>query len=91
LTGKISGIRIRDIERIEDKEDEATFMLPQGTPLSRDFWESPTLDELAQSQNVRPMADVRALFGTWPGDMDDSFEETIDDLRHSHVDRDAPL
>ena len=35
------------------------------------------------------MPDVRVLFGTWPGDMDDSFEETIDDLRHSHVGREA--
>jgi hypothetical protein len=63
--------------------------LPQGTSLSRDFWESPTLDELAQSQNVRPMPDVRALFGTWPGDMDDDFEMAIDDLRHSRVGRDS--
>ncbi|MGA2545666.1 MAG: hypothetical protein ABSF43_03915 [Rectinemataceae bacterium] len=85
LTGKIAGIRIRDIERIEDKEDEATYMLPQGTPLSRDFWESPTLDELAQSQNVRPMPDVRTLFGTWPGNLDDDFEMAIDDLRHSRM------
>jgi hypothetical protein len=65
--------------------------LPQGTPLSRDFWESPTLDELAQSQNVGPMAEVRALFGTWPGDIDGNFEDMIDDLRHSHVGRDSPL
>jgi len=39
-------------------------------------------DELAESQNVKPMADVRTLFGTWPGEEDDGFEETIDELRH---------
>jgi len=58
-----------------------------GHPISRDFWESPTLDELAQAQNVRPMMDVRTLFSTWPGEVDDGFEEAIDELRHSQKGR----
>lgn len=85
MTGRIASIKIHDIERLEDREGEAADLLPQGTPLSRDFWESPTLDELAQAQNVRPMADVKALFGTWPGEMNDGFEEAIDELRHSQM------
>ena len=60
-------------------------LLPQGTPISRNFWESPTLDDLAQSQNVPPMADVRRLFGTWPGEEDDGFEVAIDELRHQSI------
>jgi hypothetical protein len=55
------------------------------TWISRSFWESPTLDELAQAQNVKPMADVRALFGTWPGEANDGFEDAIDELRHSSM------
>ena len=47
-----------------------------------DFWESPTLEELAQSQQVQPMEDVRSLFGTWPGDEDDDFEAIIYEWRH---------
>lgn len=82
VSGKITSIKIHDIERLEDRENEAAELLPQGTPISRDFWESPTLDELAQAQHVQPMADVRALFGTWPGEEDDGFEEAIDELRH---------
>lgn len=85
LTGRIASIKIHDIERLEDRESEAADLLPQGTPISRSFWESPSLDELAQTQNVRPMTDVRTLFGTWPGEIDDGFEETIDELRHSQV------
>lgn len=85
LTGRIASIKIHDIERLEYRENEATDLLPQGTPISRGFWTSPTLDELAQAQNVRPMTDVRTLFGTWPGEMNDGFEETIDELRHSHL------
>jgi hypothetical protein len=87
LTGKIASIKIHDIERLEEREGEAADLLPQGTPISRNFWESPTLDELAQTQNVRPMADIRALFGTWPGEMDDGFEKDIDEVRHSHAGR----
>ncbi len=87
VSGKISSIKIHDIERLEEYEGEATELLPQGTPISRSFWESPSLDELAEAQNVKPMADVRALFGTWPGDVDDGFEDAIDELRHSHMER----
>lgn len=87
LTGKIASIKIHDIERLEDREGDAADLLPQGTPISRSFWESPTLDELAQAQNVRPIADVRALFGTWPGEIDDGFENSIDELRHSQAGR----
>lgn len=82
ITRKISSIKIHDIERLEGREDVAAELLPQGTPVSRDFWESPTLDELAQSQHVQPIADARALFGTWPGEDGDGFEASIDELRH---------
>ena len=51
-------------------------------PASSPFWESPTLEELARFQNVKFMTDVSALFGTWPGEEDDGFEEMIDELRH---------
>lgn len=82
VTGRIATIRIHDIERLEDRDDDTARLLPQGTPVGRDFWESPTLDELAEAQSVRPMANVRALFGTWPGEINDCFEDDIDDLRH---------
>lgn len=83
VSGRITTIKIHDIERLEDQENEATELLPQGTPVSRAFWESPTLDELAESQNVGPLQDIRALFGTWLGEIDDGFEKVIDELRRS--------
>ena len=82
VSGKITSIKIHDIERLEEMENEAVDLLPQGTTISPGFWESPTIDELAESQNVKPMADVRALFGTWPDEENDGFEEVIDELRH---------
>jgi hypothetical protein len=88
LTGKISSIKIRDIERLEDRESEDTNLLPTGTPVFGNFWESVTLDELAQAQHVSPLVDVGALFGTWPGDANDGFEAAIDDFRHAFMHRD---
>ena len=86
---KITSIKIHDIQRLEDRQDEAADLLPRGTPISRTFWESPTLDQLARSQEVRPMTDVRRLFGTWPGEEDDGFEHAIDELRHPGTKKDS--
>ena len=63
-------------------QNKATDSLRRETPVSQSFWSSPTIEELARSQNVQPMADVRVLFGTWPDDEDDGFEDSIDELRH---------
>jgi len=46
-----------------------------------DFFKSTTLDKLALAQNVKPIPDVTILFGSWPGEMDDGFEDAIDELR----------
>ena len=83
VTGKITSIKIHDIERLEERENEAADLLPRGTPVEYGFWDSPTLEELAQAQQVEPITDIRPLFGSWPGELDDGFEETIDALRHS--------
>ena len=79
------SIKIPDIERLDGHEDEAVGLLLEGTSISRDFWKSPTLDELAQAQNVKPLADVRVLFGPWPGEANDGFEDAINELRHSSI------
>ena len=82
---KIASIRISDIESLPDRQDEGITPLPRGTVIPQSFWESPTLRQLARSQNVRPIVDVNALFGTWPGEKDDGFEAAIDALRHHGV------
>lgn len=53
------------------------------------FWESPTLDELARSQNVRLMTDAQGLLDTWPGEGNDGFEAAIEALRHSSPKRNS--
>jgi hypothetical protein len=80
-TGKISTIKLADIQRLEEQEDAQKELLPVGTPLPTDFWLSPTIEELAQAQSVEPLMDVGVLFGTWPGEVDDGYEDSIRSLR----------
>ena len=61
---------------------ERADSLPQGGLFSQNFWESPSLEELAKAQGVKPMKDASEIIGTWPGEVDDGFEEWIDELRH---------
>lgn len=85
MTGKITSIKIHDIQKLEEQEGESAEFLPQGTPITSDFWQSPSMEELAVSQGVRPMSDVNIIFGTWPGSEDDGFEEDILALRKTRT------
>ena len=76
------NITTRAIGRIEDRRGDAVYLPSRETAKLQSFWESPSLEDLAHSQNVQPVPDVRALFGTWPGEEDDGFEAAIDELRH---------
>jgi len=40
-----------------------------------------TIEDLARMQGVNPIKDVSALFGTWPGDINDGFEQFVRELR----------
>lgn len=86
-SGKIVGITIHDIEPLAAWGKDDAGLLSQGTAVLHTFWESPTLAELAHSQKVRQLDDVRSLFGTWPGEIEDGFEAAIDELRHPHAGR----
>src|SRR5690606_38600299 len=70
-SGRIVSIDIHDIERLEERETENTYLLPTGAPLGGDFWKSYSIEELALAQHVESAANVRSIFGTWPGDTDD--------------------
>ena len=41
-----------------------------------------SMEELAHSQNIGRIANVEELAGTWPGEENDGFEVSIDELRH---------
>ncbi len=42
---------------------------------------SKSLETLAKEQGIQPLKDPSKLFGKWPGEVDDGFEEMIRDLR----------
>jgi len=50
-----------------------------------DFRNSPTIEELAEVQGVKPLQNISDLFGTWPGEEDDGFEEEIRRLRQEDI------
>ncbi|MCW5200582.1 hypothetical protein VU07_02015 [Desulfobulbus sp. F4] len=76
-SGRITSVKIHGIEALEE--------ITEVQLISRDFWNSPTLNELAKAQHVQPIEDVRTLFGTWPGEEDDGFEDVIKELRYRGV------
>jgi hypothetical protein len=84
LTDKIGRVRIHDIEPLEDLT-EAIEEIPIATAQAYDFWTSKTLEELAQTQGVKPIDDITAFYGTWPGDVDDGFEEFVQELRQGNL------
>ncbi len=60
--------------------------LPNGTavrvepvlPQPADFWESPSLEDLARGQGVAVPKSTEEMFGGWPEDeIDDGFEKAV--------------
>jgi hypothetical protein len=82
-SNRIVSIRISDIERVETREDEVREVLPTGAPLPGDFWHALSFEELATAQGVGPLVNLDGLAGTWPGDVNDGFEESIRNLRQA--------
>jgi hypothetical protein len=85
LTGKTISIVLHDIQRLEDREQEGVELLPKGTPLPKSFWQSLSIEELAEIQGVKPIDDITMLFGGWPGEPDDGFEQDIQALRQQNL------
>ena len=85
VSKRIVSITISDIERMDAKENQITEILPSGAPLPGDFWHAMSFDELAAAQGVRPMADIDTVIGTWPGDVNDGFEEAVHRLRQAET------
>ncbi|MCX7979416.1 MAG: hypothetical protein N3A68_00010 [Bacteroidia bacterium] len=84
VTGKISRVCIHDIEPLEDLS-EAIEEIPVGPAQGYDFWTLRTLEQLAQMQGVQPVADIRTLYGTWPGEREDGFESFVQELRQGNI------
>jgi hypothetical protein len=85
VLNKIVSITISDIERVEAKEDQAIEILPSGAPLHGDFWQAMSFDELAATQGVRPLTHIDSLVGSWPGEVNDGFEESVHNLRQANI------
>ena len=63
--------------KYEVPAERSTVGMFTANLVSRLGWESHTLEELARLQNVRPMADVFALFGTWSSEENYGFKTAL--------------
>lgn len=85
VLNKIMSITISDTKRMEAKKNQAVDILPSGAPLPGDIWQALSFDELAAAQGVRPLTNIDALIGIWPGDVNDGFEESVRKLRQANI------
>ncbi len=69
-----------DSEPMEAKEGGVEIE-PTGAVLPGNFWHAMSFEELAAAQGVGPLADIDQIIGTWPGDVNDGFEEAALKLR----------
>lgn len=68
--------------------------LPDGTPVrvepiaEAEFWQSLSLDELAQQQGISAAGSFEELVGGWPAeDRDDDFETSVLRWREKELDK----
>jgi len=55
-------------------------------PQRADFWELPSLEELARRQGVSAPASAEDMLGGWPDDeLDDAFEEMVASWREREL------
>jgi hypothetical protein len=68
------------------KEAEQADSIEPASPVN--FWHSPTFEELARAQGVRPVEKMEDIMGGWPEDqLDDGFEEAIRAMRQEDLQR----
>ena len=86
-TGPLKAVYTPEgFKRIQQRIHGMRALMARGAPISQNLRKSPTIDELARAQNVQPIKNVRDLFGTWPGEENDGFEDDIDELRKKKSD-----
>jgi len=78
-SARATSTKTHDTARVKEREDEQMEHLSQGSPLATNFWYSPTLEELAEAQHVKPVTNFDALLGDfWPDE--DSVDEFVSSL-----------
>jgi hypothetical protein len=88
-TGKTWRMQMRSLNSAETSVviDEDGAKLERTLAAGREARRHKTVEELASEQGVKPIENVEDLFGGWPGEVDDGFEEWIREERQSHKPR----
>jgi hypothetical protein len=62
----------------EENSNTPTTSSPPPSPLMDPFWHSPSLEDLARAQGVKPINNLEEIMGGWPEEeIDDGFEEAV--------------
>ena len=80
---RVNGIAVQDSKSGRIKTIHAHTIEPLDSP--RSFWESVSLEELINEQQVAPVNDLTVLYGSWPGESNDGFEEAVNQLRRLQI------
>ena len=87
-TGKTWRMQMRSLDSAETSMAvESNSNLESILAAGREARKHKTVEELAKEQGVKPIENVEDLFGGWPGEVDDGFEEWIREERQSHKPR----
>jgi hypothetical protein len=81
-----NGVVVLD-EPIVLADGTAVIVEPSPSPNSK-FWQTSTIDELANQQGVARLENPDALLGGWPADeVDDGFESALAEWRTRELER----
>jgi len=83
--GRVTAIDIADIEPLVTENEEPFETGARLTATGTEFWQHPTVEELARAQGIRAISNVDDLLGGWPGDVNDNFEEWISEMREAEL------
>ena len=66
----------------------APAVIPEKPAAPGSFWESPTIDDLAARQGVKPVESLDAIMGGWPEEeREDGFEQAVEEWRRTELER----
>ncbi len=77
----VAVIFCRDGDPLRLSEEAASRLACLFAAAALDFWQHPTVDELAAAQGVKAVSNADDLLGGWPGEMNHGFEEWISEMR----------
>ncbi len=83
-SGQLKSMHLTDLVQLSERPSG----MSDAASLGGSFWERPTIDGLAEAQEVAPPTSLEELEGGWPEDeLEDGFEQEVTRWRHDELER----